>query len=94
MDLTKHIKEVLNEKIKMYEDRAYLISPLGRIAVKFGRKPENIMYELYSDDIQLMILNELYNNNINLKIEQDILLYFIQQSINNIIFLIILYLLV
>lgn len=71
MDLTKHIKEVIEDKIKEYEERAYLISPLGRIAIKFGRKPENIMFELYADDIQLMVLNELYNNNIKVTLLEE-----------------------
>lgn len=71
MDLTKHIKEVIEDKIKEYEERAYLISPLGRIAIKFGRKSENIMFELYADDIQLMILNELYNNNIKVTLLEE-----------------------
>lgn len=71
MDLTKHIKDVIEDKIKEYEERAYLISPLGRIAVKFGRKPENIMFELYADDLQLMILNELYNNNIKVTLLEE-----------------------
>ena len=71
MDLTKHIDEVIEDKIKEYGERAYLISPLGRIAIKFGRKPENIMFELYADDIQLMILNELYNNNIKVTLLEE-----------------------
>jgi hypothetical protein len=71
IDLTKHIKEVIEDKIKEYEERAYLISPLGRIAIKFGRKSENIMFELYADDIQLMILNELYNNNIKVTLLEE-----------------------
>lgn len=71
LDLTKHIKEVIQDKIKEQEERAYLISPLGRIAIKFGRKSESIMFELYSDDIQLMILNELYNNNIKVTLLEE-----------------------
>lgn len=60
----KHIQEVAEEKVKKFSEKAYLISPLGRIALKFGRKPEKVMMELYTDDIELMILNELFNNNI------------------------------
>lgn len=71
MDLTKHIQEAITDKIKASEEKAYLISPLGRIAIKFGRKPESIMFELYSDDIQLMILNELYNNNIKVTLLEE-----------------------
>lgn len=71
MDLNEHIKDIIVEKLKEYEERAYLISPLGRIALKFGRRPENIMFELYSDDIQLMILNELYNNNIKVTLLEE-----------------------
>lgn len=71
MDLTKHINEIIQEKIEKYKERAYLISPLGRIAVKFGRKPENVMFELYCDDLQLMVLNELYNNNIKVTLLEE-----------------------
>ena len=62
---------MLNKNIKKFEERAYLISPLGRIAIKFGRKLENIIRELYNDDLQLMILNELYNNNIKVTLLEE-----------------------
>ena len=71
MDLAKHINENVQEKVAQYNERAYLVSPLGRIAIKFGRKVENIMFELYCDDIQLMILNELYNNNIKVTLLEE-----------------------
>ena len=71
MDLAKHINEIIQEKIELYSERAYLVSPLGRIAIKFGRKVENIMFELYFDDLQLMILNELYNNNIKVTLVEE-----------------------
>lgn len=63
-DLSKHIEDVVNEKTKQFDDKAYLLSPLGRIAIKYGRKANELMTELYNDDIELMILNELFNNNI------------------------------
>ena len=71
IDLGKHIEEVIDENVKKFEERAYLISPLGRIAIKFGRKLENIIRELYNDDLQLMILNELYNNNIKVTLLEE-----------------------
>ena len=64
IDLNKHIEAFVIDKVKEFQDRAYFISPLGRIATKFGNNAEKLMFELYNDDIALMILNELYNNNI------------------------------
>lgn len=71
VDIYKHIEEAVNEKVKSLNDKAYLLSPLGRIATKFGRKPETLMTELYTDDIELMILNELYNNNIKVALIEE-----------------------
>lgn len=71
IDLAKHINEIVKEKVEQYSERGYLVSPLGRIAIKFGRKVENIMFELYCDDLQLMILNELYNNNIKVTLLEE-----------------------
>ncbi len=70
LDLEENIKEAAQDYIKQFENRAYLLSPLGRIAIKFGRTPEDVMAELYSDDIELMIMNELFNNNIKVILKQ------------------------
>lgn len=70
-DLLKHIEDIVKEKIVQYDNKAYLISPLGRIAIKYGRKPEELMIELYNDDIELMILNELFNNNIKVVLLEE-----------------------
>lgn len=71
MDLQENISELVKKNIKNYEERAYIISPLGRIALKFGSKPEKIMEEVYNSDIELMVLNELYNNNIKVLLREE-----------------------
>lgn len=71
IDIEKYIEDVVDEINKKFEDRAYIISPVGRIAIKFGRKSENIIKELYNDDLQLMILNELYNSNIRVTLLEE-----------------------
>ena len=71
MNLQENITELVRKNIKNYEERAYIISPLGRIALKFGSKPEKIMEEVYNSDIELMVLNELYNNNIKVFLREE-----------------------
>ena len=58
------VDAVATEKKEEYAEKAYLISPLGRIALKFGHQDKELMEELYAEDISITILNELYNNNI------------------------------
>ncbi len=67
-ELSKYIEETGKEKAKEYGQRAYIISPLGRIALKFGKKDNELVSELYNDDIEMMVLNELYNNNIKVSL--------------------------
>lgn len=71
IDFNNHIEDTVLEKVKEFSDKAYFISPLGRIAIKFGSRPEKLMYELYNDDIALMILNELFNNNIKVILVEE-----------------------
>lgn len=71
IDLNKYIDNVIQENIKEFEGRAYLLSPLGRIAIKYGHNVKQLIRELYSDDLQLMILNELYNNNIKVVLIEE-----------------------
>lgn len=71
IDLDKHIEDIVNEKTEKFDNKAYLLSPLGRIAIKYGRKSDDLMTELYNDDIELMILNELFNNNIKVVLVEE-----------------------
>ncbi len=64
MNLEENIKEVVKRNAERYAGKAYVISPLGRIALTFGSRAEKIMEEVYNADIELMVLNELYNNNV------------------------------
>ena len=62
--LEEFVEENKLEFLKKYQERAYLKSPLGRIALKFGNHESELMKELCLDDIEIKILNELFNNNI------------------------------
>ena len=49
---------VINQ-FRIIKDKAYLKSPLGRIAIKFGHKGEELVNELYLEDMSLTLLNIL-----------------------------------
>ena len=63
------MQELSNEE--KFKDRAYIVSPLGRIAIKFGHNTKKLIEELYYEDIAITILNELYNNNIHVALDDD-----------------------
>jgi len=50
-------------------DKAYIISPLNRIVPKFNQNLTELIYETYSEDLSVTLLNELYNNNIPVKLD-------------------------
>ncbi len=70
-NLLQAIKGIVGEKIDEFKDRAYMISPLGRVAIKYGHSEEELVEELYLEDIDITILNELYNNNIKVKLDEN-----------------------
>lgn len=70
-NLDEAIAEVLNENKEKFEDKEYVISPLGRIAVKYGHNVKTLIEELYFEDIAITILNELYNNNIHVRLGEN-----------------------
>ena len=70
-NLKQAIDGIIKEKEKEFADKEYIISPLGRIAIKFGHKTNELIEELYYEDISITILNELYNNNIHVKFTED-----------------------
>lgn len=43
----------------------------GRIALKFSRNEKELIHEIYLEDLETLILNELYNNNIHAKLLED-----------------------
>lgn len=65
---------VLKAKSK-FENKQYVLSPLGRIAIKFGRKEDELLTEIYNEDLETLVLNELYANNIRVKLVGDNLYY-------------------
>lgn len=70
-NLMEAISEVLQENEEKFKDKVYVVSPLGRIAIKFGHNVRELIEELYCEDIAITILNELYNNNIHVKFEEN-----------------------
>lgn len=71
LNLREAIEVVTNEKEKAYKDKAYVLSPNGRIALKFGHNVKDIIEELYAEDTSITILNELYNNNIHVTLDEE-----------------------
>lgn len=69
--LKQAISGILQEKELEFKDKAYIVSPLGRIAIKFGHNVQELIEELYFEDISITILNELYNNNIHVSLNDD-----------------------
>ncbi|MBQ9267015.1 MAG: hypothetical protein IJ217_01865 [Clostridia bacterium] len=70
-NLENAIQSIVENKANEFQEKAYMKSPLGRIAIKFGHKPAELLGELYLEDISLTVLNELYNNNIPVLLEND-----------------------
>lgn len=71
LNLKQSIDTIVAEKENEYKDKAYIISPLGRIAIKYGHNVKEVIEELYAEDISITILNELYNNNINVILDEE-----------------------
>lgn len=63
-NLVPTIKATALSKQNEYNEKAYIKSPLGRIAIKFKHKTDELIEELFLEDIALTVLNELYNSNI------------------------------
>lgn len=65
------INNILEKTLTSFKDKAYIISPLNRIAPKFKQDTINLINEIYSEDLSITILNELYNNNIPVKVDYE-----------------------
>lgn len=70
-NLLQAINGIVKQKVEEFQKKAYMISPLGRIAIKYGHSEEELVEELYLEDIAITILNELYNNNIKVKLDEN-----------------------
>lgn len=70
-NLLTAVKSVVQLKKNEFSEKAYIKSPLGRIAIKYGHKIEDLIEELYLEDMSLTVLNELYNNNIPVVLNDD-----------------------
>lgn len=71
LNLEDVIKTVVDDKEEEFKNKVYVISPLGRIALKYGHNVRDLIEELYRDDLSITILNEFYNNNIHIKLTDD-----------------------
>ena len=70
-ELDNFIKENMNEFLKKYEKKAYIKSPLGRIALKFGNDLEDLVQELCGEDLEINVLSEMYDNNLRVSLIDD-----------------------
>lgn len=70
-ELYNIINELVETSINRYKEKTYVLSPLGRIAIKFGRDEKEVITEIYLEDLEMLILNELYNNNIKVQLLDD-----------------------
>lgn len=70
-NLNTIINNYIENKLEEFKEKAYILSPLKRIALKFSRKEEELINEICIEDLEILILNELYNNNIHAKIIGD-----------------------
>ena len=71
LNLKQAIESVVKDKEEEFKDKEYVISPLGRIAIKYGHNVKELIEEVYFEDISITILNELYNNNIRVSLNED-----------------------
>lgn len=70
-ELENVINDVVEKTIDKYKNKAYVLSAVGRIALKFSKNEKELIKELYIEDLEMLILNELYNNNIKVRILED-----------------------
>lgn len=77
------ITNISQELFDTYRDKAYIISPLNRIAPKFKHNSQDLIYELFTEDLSITILNELYNNNIPVKLNYETNQYIITCKYKN-----------
>lgn len=68
LNLDAVINEIIENKKNEYGEKQYVLSPLGRIAIKFNRNQEELLKEIYCEDIEILALNELYSSNIKVKL--------------------------
>ena len=65
------MRELIEKEKNDFKDKYYFLSPLGRIALKYGRGEDDLLNEIYNEDLETIILNELYTNNIHVKLLGD-----------------------
>lgn len=68
LNLDAVTNEIIENKKNEFCEKQYVLSPLGRIAIKFNRNQEELLKEIYCEDIEILALNELYSSNIKVKL--------------------------
>lgn len=82
-NIKQAISSMLPAILEAYKNKAYIVSPLNRIAPTFKHDISKLIYEIYSEDLSIAILNELYNNNIPVKLNYETSQYIITCNFNN-----------
>ena len=77
------IANILEDIVSKYKEKAYIISPLNRIAPKFRQNITNLIHEIFAEDLSITILNELCNNNIPVKLDYETNTYIITCKFKN-----------
>lgn len=77
------IKNISEDIINNFENKSYIVSPLNRIAPKFKQNIHSLIHDTYSEDLSITILNELYNNNIPVKLDYETNTYIITCKYKN-----------
>ncbi len=77
------ISSITPEIIEKFKNKYYIISPLNRIAPKFKQDVSKLIHEIYAEDLSITILNELYNNNIPVKLNYETNTYIITCKLKN-----------
>lgn len=71
INLDSAIQSIAKEKIHDFNNKSYVTSPLNRISPKFGYDKITLLEELYKEDVTITILNEFYNNNIPVRLDEN-----------------------
>lgn len=82
-NINNAIQNISQEIVNNYKEKAYIVSPLNRIAPKFKHQEYDLIYDVFTEDLSITILNELYNNNIPVKLDYSTNQYIITCKFKN-----------
>ena len=52
------MNELVQKAMTQYENKAYVLSPLGRIALKYNKNAKDLMIEIYYEDLEGILQNK------------------------------------